>query len=148
MGRTDRRPGIGRDSDAVAVVHRDGGRMTAQRQHILSVIARADGHLPVAEIYAQVKHDLPWTAPSTIYRSLQRLQDLGLIHTLVVNDDIRYGPADAAHHHTVCTSCGAVGEIPVQALAEPLALIERTTGMSIDASAGLTLRGLCSTCRH
>src|SRR5579883_2317003 len=83
------------------------------------------GHIVPEAIYAAVSRRFPSINRSTVYRTLQLLEQMGLIsHAHVEEGSTRYHPADM---HLVCNRCGSVQEIADLSIGEPLraALAER-----------------------
>jgi Fur family ferric uptake transcriptional regulator len=87
-----------------------GYRLTPQRIMILSAIENSDDHISAEEIYVQVVAKYPSVNISTVYRTLELLNHLGLVtETNLGEGRVRYHPADKGHHHhLVCKECGAI----------------------------------------
>lgn len=91
-----------------------GYRITAGRQSILDVLMKADKHLSAEDIYLKVHPRCPSVGLTTIYRTLEILVNMGIVHKFDFGDGkARYelvgGPkGEKHHHHLVCTSCGRV----------------------------------------
>ena len=89
-------------------------KMTSQRKAILKKIIENQGsHLSAEEIYEQVKEDDPNIGLATIYRTLELLCDLGIIHKLNFDDKCRRYELDKEnehHHHLICFECGEITE--------------------------------------
>lgn len=87
-----------------------GHRLTPQRLMIASAIENTDDHISAEEIYSQVVDKYPNVNISTIYRTLELLEQLGLVtETDLGGGRVRYHPADKGHHHhLICQECGAV----------------------------------------
>lgn len=116
--------------------------------HVLEVLAAAEGHLTVAQIYQRIEAGLPGSDLSSVYRTVTTFQEIGLAHrTDIADQAATYGIADVPHHHAVCTSCGAVTEVPAAALAATVNLAQQATGYTLDNNASLQLHGLCSNCQ-
>ena len=56
-----------------------GLRWTPQRRSLIDVLARSEGHLSGAEILRRCREADPLTTPSTVYRTLDVLELLGLV---------------------------------------------------------------------
>ena len=67
-----------------------GLRNTAQRALILDIIRHGEGHLDADEVHRQATKKQPRLSLSTVYRTLQKLKNLGLI------EEFHF---DEAHHH-------------------------------------------------
>ena len=87
-----------------------GYRLTPQRLMIVSAIEKSNDHISAEEIYGQVVNQYPNVNISTIYRTLELLEELGLVtETDLGEGRVRYHPADKGHHHhLICQECGAI----------------------------------------
>ena len=98
-----------------------GYRLTPQRLMIVSAIENSPDHISAEEIYSQVVDKYPNVNISTIYRTLELLEQLGLVtETDLGGGRVRYHPADKGHHHhLVCQECGAIIDLN-ESLLSPL----------------------------
>ena len=93
----------------------------------------------------------PQTIPSTVYRTLDALEQLGLVrhgHGADGREEFHVGP-DAEHGHLYCADCGARSEIR-EAEADALVTAFRAAdGFEVDLS-HVTVVGRCASCaaRH
>src|SRR6516225_10792936 len=80
-----------------------GYRVTPQRQLVLEAVTRLE-HATPEEIYAEVKQTAVGVNVSTVYRTLELLEQIGLVtHTHLGHGAHRYHlAADAQHIHLVC----------------------------------------------
>jgi Fur family ferric uptake transcriptional regulator len=93
-----------------------GYKITVGRQAILDILSKANKHLSAEDIYLKVHEVYPSVGLTTVYRTLDILQNLGLI----IKHDFGDGRArfelsqgeksDGHHHHLVCTNCNRVIE--------------------------------------
>ncbi len=129
-------------------LRRDGGRITTARRAVVSTLYAGDDHHVTAEdVAAAVQLDHPDVHLSTVYRTLEALEHLDVVARV----DLGPGPSvfhlvDHAHHHLVCTRCGAVTEAPADVL-DPLAQVLDTRFGFAAAPHRLTITGLCADCR-
>ena len=95
------------------VLRERGYRLTPQRQLIVELLEAASGHITPEDIYQQVSQRFPNVNRSTVYRTLDLLEELGfLTHAHLDHGAMRYHHADdAAHIHLVCHACGQVMQI-------------------------------------
>ena len=95
-----------------------GLRMTPQRMMIVAAIENSTNHISAEEIYAQVTEKYPNVNVSTVYRTLDTLEEMKLVTKTDLGDGrIRYHPADKGHHHhLVCRECGAIIDLDEKAL--------------------------------
>jgi Fe2+ or Zn2+ uptake regulation protein len=89
-----------------------GLRSTAQRSLILQIIHQGHGHLDADEVYRRAKRKQPRLSLSTVYRTLQKLKNLGLTEELHFDETHHHYEIklSAEHHHLVCLGCGKVIE--------------------------------------
>src|SRR5262249_54151366 len=94
-----------------------GYRVTPQRQLILEAVTRLE-HATPEEIYAEVKQTAVGVNLSTVYRTLELLEQIGLVtHTHLGHGAHRYHlAADAQHVHLVCRNCGAITQLDPSAV--------------------------------
>jgi len=85
-----------------------GYRLTLARQAILDVLARTKKHLSAEEIYHEVYKIHPASGLSTVYRTLELLVEIGLVHKFDFGDGRARYELDGGsehenhHHHLVC----------------------------------------------
>lgn len=126
----------------------DGGRATSGRRAIIrSLITASNHHVTADELVARVQTDHPDVHRSTVYRTLDSLEDLGVIHRIALGSGgAVFHLVDRAHHHVVCTECGSVLEVSATTLAPALTRIEADTGYAVDGG-HVVVSGICPTCR-
>ncbi len=125
-----------------------GMRWTAPRRRIVDALARL-GHATPEEIVAEVTADGgSELAPSTVYRALDALQELGFVaHSHFEKRSPSYHLAGHADHvHLVCLGCGDVDELPVQAAAGLVEALRRERGFAAEVT-HLAVQGWCAGCR-
>jgi len=131
-------------------MHAPHPRLPKNHQVVLEIVRSAGHgtHLTTAELFARARAQRPAIGFSTVYRSIQRLRDLGLIDEIVVPgaDAAVYELAGAPHAHFRCDRCGAVEDVAFKISPRTIVGIGQATGARID-EATLTLHGLCATCR-
>ena len=132
---------------ALAALRDAGGRITEGRRAIVTaVLAGEDHHVTADELAAALRADHPTLAVSTIYRTLEALEELGIVARVDLGQGRAvYHPIDHAHHHLVCTTCGAVEEVPDEAMAPLAADLRSRVGFAL-ARQQLTLTGTCRRC--
>jgi Fur family ferric uptake transcriptional regulator len=130
------------------LLHAHGSRVTPQRQLVIEQVLATRGHIVPEEIYVHVSRRFPSINRSTVYRTLQLLEEMGLIsHAHVEEGSTRYHRAeDPAHMHLVCHACGTVQEVEDLSIGDPLrqALADRY-GFQSDLT-HLAIAGRCRAC--
>ncbi|MGE5346810.1 MAG: Fur family transcriptional regulator [Acidithiobacillales bacterium] len=122
-----------------------GLRVTNPRVAVLSYLAGVTHH-PTADEIREAVNLLAPTARASIYNVLHSLRAAGLVSEVVVDDDaVRYDANLSRHHHFVCVACGAVEDIPWDAV--PRFQKRRLPGGQTVEGVSVTLRGRCSACR-
>ncbi|MCW1934912.1 Fur family transcriptional regulator [Pararhodobacter zhoushanensis] len=89
-----------------------GLRITGQRRVILQVLDAADDHPNVEELHRRVGQREPGVNIATVYRTMNKLAELGLIERHMFGDGrLRYEPAPDEHHdHLINVETGEVIE--------------------------------------
>lgn len=94
-----------------------GYKLTPQRRAIVDNIIKNEGsHLTTEELYDLVKKECPEIGLATVYRTVQLLEELGVVSKLDLNDGCyRYElvriDENHQHHHLICSNCGRVIEV-------------------------------------
>lgn len=133
---------------ALDALRHAGGRVTEGRRAIVAaVLDGEDHHVTADELAASLRASHPTLAVSTIYRTLDALEELGIVARLDLGQGRAvYHPIDHAHDHLVCTACGAVEEVPAEAIGPLAADLDARSGFAL-APQQLTLSGTCRRCR-
>lgn len=91
----------------------EGGRVTTARRALVTALLDADHHPTADDLATAVQAAHPDVHRSTIYRTLDALEKLGVVdHVHLGHGRAVYHLADEAHHHLVCEVCGHVVEVP------------------------------------
>lgn len=123
-----------------------GLRRTSQRRAVLQALEELR-HATVDEVAAHVQRRLPDVSLSTVYRTLEALDEVGLVtHAHLHHGSPTYHTVDDDPHiHLVCSTCGRVQQQPVE-VALPLAeAVRATLGFVVDLT-HLALHGRCAQC--
>ncbi|MGO9218009.1 MAG: Fur family transcriptional regulator [Streptosporangiaceae bacterium] len=124
-----------------------GYRVTPQRQLVLEAVTKLE-HATPEEICASVQQTARGVNISTIYRSLELLEQLGLVtHTHLGHGAPRYHlAAEAEHVHLVCSECGGVTQVGPDAVQPLVTALAEHHGFETDVG-HLTVFGRCAGCR-
>jgi Fur family ferric uptake transcriptional regulator len=134
--------------DLRVALRQRGLRMTPQRQLILDAVVSMRGHVSVEQVYQTVIRQFPDVNITTVYRTLEVLEDLGVVRHTHFHDGVaQYERTDEPpHHHMVCTRCGADFELDLHLL-EPLGKeLRKQYGFQADLT-HTAIVGLCRTCQ-
>ena len=124
-----------------------GYRVTPQRQLVLEAVSRLE-HATPEEIYAAVRATARGVNVSTIYRTLELLEALGLVkHSHIHHGAPSYHLTEHAQHvHLICRECERVTEVDQAAVRPLVDALEESQGFLTDVG-HLTVFGICSDCR-
>lgn len=123
-----------------------GGRLTPARRTIVTALVEAGTHVTADELAATVQERLPDVHLSTIYRTLERLEELGVIeHVHLGHGRAVYHLTDERHHHLVCDQCGWVTGVPSDLFDDVATSVKKHYGFVLDPT-HFSLGGRCKTC--
>lgn len=116
----------------------------------MEVLARTDGHVTGSELVERCRERDPGTIPSTVYRTLDVLEELGVLshsHAADGREEFHVLP-EAEHGHLYCRRCGGEWELAGDdpAVIAAVSAFDARWQFEIDIS-HLTLVGLCAICR-
>ncbi|QGU93775.1 transcriptional repressor [Clostridium bovifaecis] len=87
-----------------------GYKLTKQRKSIIEVLIENTGKfLSVEDIYTECKVKYPKTNLSTVYRNMEILEDIDLVHKTSINgssSSYEITCNECHHHHLICKNCG------------------------------------------
>lgn len=133
--------------DVRAQLHARGLRWTPQRRLLIEVLAQTDGHVTGAELVDRCRAVDPATIPSTVYRTLDVLEDLGFVrhaHGPDGREEYHVLP-ETLHGHLHCEACGGRWEIGAAEAASLVDGLRVRHGFEVDLS-HLTVVGRCRGC--
>jgi Fur family ferric uptake transcriptional regulator len=107
-------------------------------------------HLSVEEIRTQLAQDGAAVGLATIYRTLELLEQSGLVRAHDFGQGYRRfepSPSQGSHYHLVCTRCGQVVEFQHERLERMLPIIADEHGFQPERHR-LELYGTCQACRR
>lgn len=135
--------------DMTEELSHQGYRMTPQRLMIVSAIENSDNHISAEDIYSQVVAKYPNVNVSTVYRTLELLEQLSLVtKTDLGGGRIMYHPVEKGHHHhLVCRECGTTIDLDESALT-PLKETLLRDYQFIAELRHLGILGLCMNCKQ
>lgn len=123
-----------------------GYRLTPQRELILAAVERL-GHATPDEVLAAVREQSSAVNISTVYRTLEVLEELGLVRHAHLSDraPTYHSVSDSEHFHLVCRNCGRVISVDPDVLKPLQEELEVDHGFTVDVG-HLTVFGRCSEC--
>ena len=144
MGRSVPTGDVG--GDWQAELRRRGYRLTPQRQFVLEAVGQL-GHATPEEIVTAVRRTASGVNISTVYRTLELLEELGLVqHAHLGHGASTYSvTSDDDHVHLVCRDCGGIEEAPPSVVATVVAELAATRGFTVDVG-HFAVFGRCRDC--
>jgi Fur family ferric uptake transcriptional regulator len=134
--------------DDVLVALRDAGhRVSSPMRIVLEALFAADAPVAAADIAAGLDGRVTPLDPSTVYRNLERLQELGVVTHVHVGHGAGLYALDRGpeHDYLVCERCGRVTALPPEALDDVRALVRDLSGYAVRFH-HFPLHGVCADC--
>jgi len=89
-------------------------KATPQRLEILKYLDEHRTHPTVDEIYKKLKKNNPSLSKTTVYNSVEALDENGVIQSITITgNEIRYDFKKEMHHHFLCKKCGEIIDIDI-----------------------------------
>lgn len=80
-----------------------GLKVTPQRMAVLEVLKKSSDHPTAEAIHRKVLDSIPGISATTIYNTLEKFVDKGLVKRVKTDADVmRYEPMSEPHHHLYC----------------------------------------------
>jgi Fur family transcriptional regulator, ferric uptake regulator len=132
--------------DLAAKLRGSGYRLTPQRELILRAVERL-GHATPDEVLEAVHQDSTAVNASTVYRTLEVLEELGLVRHAHLSDraPTYHSTTGHEHFHLVCRNCQRVTSVDPGVAAEFLVRLRTEQGFVVDLG-HLTVFGACVVC--
>ena len=123
-----------------------GYRLTPQRQLVLEAVTVL-GHATPEDVHAWVRERSAGVNISTVYRTLELLEDVSLVnHAHLSHGAPTYHAAAAPEHlHLICRGCGKVTEVEPAVVAPMVDTLNAEQGFVADVG-HLTIFGSCREC--
>jgi Fur family ferric uptake transcriptional regulator len=126
---------------ATQMLASNGQRMTPKREAIVHILSSAVNPLTIAEIVTRSASEQLALAQSSVYRNLAVLEAADVVRKVVAVDEFgRFELSEVLsghHHHLLCTVCGQVEDVELDAEVEAeldraLATLAAARGYEID----------------
>ena len=126
-----------------------GYRLTAPRRAIVAIIANSSRALDAIEIYDLGRREHPRLGLVTVYRTLEKLEQLDLVQRVHQYDGCNmYLRAPQGHEHLLlCKTCGQMEYFSGDDLSELIEETSQKSGYQIQEH-WLQLFGLCVSCQN
>jgi len=135
-------------NDIINRLHQSGHKVTPQRIAIINVVMESEEHLTPSAIYEKVHRQDPEIGEVTVYRTLNILEEMGLVCVVHTSENSHsYIGRPVGHHdHLICSGCGKVVNFSECNLPDLEKRLAAETGFTISAHR-LDFYGECQRCR-
>ena len=124
-----------------------GLKLTPQRRLIVDIIHDTGDHLTAEEILNHVQARVPGVNKSTVYRTLELLEELGCVFKSELSDRFIYHHAEEGHHHhLICRRCGKSTDCDEDLFLPVERALDEKNGFQVDFK-HMVIYGLCHACR-
>jgi Fur family transcriptional regulator, ferric uptake regulator len=134
---------------ARSVLRESGFKPGRARAAVIEALDAQTCCLSVQEIHDLVRRRRSAVGIASVYRALETLTELGLVHRLELGSGgAHYEPAQPSgdhHHHLVCGDCGKVEAFSDDRLEHVIDNVSKTAAFRIDDH-DVVLRGRCDAC--
>jgi Fur family transcriptional regulator, ferric uptake regulator len=134
---------------ALEALQRAGYRRGGARTAVVEALARHECAVTALELDDELREGSGGIGRASVYRSLEQLDELGLLRRLEVARGVasyeRVTPDGHHHHHAVCRRCGRVEPFEDQALERAISRVADRVDVAV-AEHDVVLRGLCERC--
>ena len=133
---------------AEAACERRNERFTANRRSVLELLLAGHRPLGVYEIMKQFDWKGRRPAPSQIYRALEFLESIGLVHRIESCNAYLACSRPGRHRCTiflVCEQCKTVAEVEAARMQDAITDLARHSGFELHSQV-IEARGLCPEC--
>lgn len=145
-----RRGPLGREGERIAAELRQlEGRVTPAKIGVIAALSSPGvlpEHLTARELRSATALMGIRLDEATVYRTVARLEELELIHSVAFERATRYGLQLPAHHHAICEQCGVLRSIPAADLDALVTTACSLADFADGRQQALTLRGTCNRC--
>ena len=134
-------------ADWRAALREKGYRLTPQRELILAAVDEL-GHATPDEVLAHVQQQASTVNASTVYRTLEVLEELGLVRHAHLSDraPTYHTTRGHEHFHLVCRGCREVISVDAAKAAPFVEVLGADLGFTPDLG-HLTVFGHCRNCK-
>ncbi|MYL25969.1 MULTISPECIES: Fur family transcriptional regulator [Halomonadaceae] len=137
-------------SDARRICAEKGARLTRLREQVLELVWQSHRPLGAYDILDILNGEGRRSAPPTVYRTLDFLLQMGLVHRIAsLNAFVGCNQPD--HHHTgcflICRQCHNVLEIEASGIQKAIDSEARSHGF-LNEETVAEVTGLCPACRE
>ena len=129
------------------ICRQKGLPVTSQRRVILEAVLQRDDHPTADQVYEAVQDRIPQLSRTTVYRTLDKLLELGVIRRVHLTGSTgRFDGKIRRHHHLVCTQCNKIMDIDDENLDQVPVPKRKLQGFEVD-DFSVQFTGTCPDCQ-
>lgn len=131
----------------LTLLEEKGGRLTGPRRVIVELLVNSDRALSPVDVFDKARSTYPKLGLVTVYRTLEILNELGLVERVHQTGGCHmYLRAAKGHEHIMlCTRCGRAAYFSGDDLGQLMEKVAKESGFLIKEH-WLQLQGLCKRC--
>jgi Fur family transcriptional regulator, peroxide stress response regulator len=134
------------DRDFIAELRVRGLQVTYQRLAVYQALCFTKEHPSAETVYQLVRKRFPMISLGTVYKTLERFHDVGIIQKVCPLTEVaRYDATTSPHVHMICLKCQSIQDVDEPLMELKLAQPERS-GFKV-TSQQVLLQGYCAHCR-
>ncbi len=134
------------DKDFISTLRDHGLQVTYQRLAIYQTLYSSREHPSAEVVYQQVKKRFAMISLGTVYKTLEKFYDVGLIEKVgPITEVARYDANTGPHHHMVCLQCHSIIDIDCS-VDEPKISVAGYDGFHV-LRQQVVLHGYCPKCK-
>lgn len=123
-------------------------KYSRQRESIKASLMERYDHPTADVLYNTIREEFPNISLGTVYRNLNLLVELGEIQKLTCGDGKDHFDGEVSpHYHFVCNHCGAVLDIPMDALSKVDQDVAQRLGAEVESHT-IYFYGSCPDCKR
>ena len=123
-------------------------KVTPQRLAVYEVLANTREHPNADMIFSSLQATYPTMSLATVYKTIDILQEIGLVQILNAGEDsFRYDADVSGHAHVRCVECGRVDDVYDLDTEKFAGEIENNTGYKL-VGQQFYFYGNCPACRN
>jgi Fur family peroxide stress response transcriptional regulator len=133
----------------ISTLQRSGMRLTPQRIAICKLLSESHDHPTSAMIYDQIRAQYPSLSLMTVYNTLDRLVNLGLVNALgnAGDDNSHYDGNTSSHINLACISCHKIVDMDSPQITNLDHVVSDTSGYKL-LGVRMMYYGLCPECQN
>ena len=135
------------ETDFIGVLKNYGLQVTCQRLAVYQALHSDKSHPSAEAIYEKVKKRFPMISLGTVYKTLEKLCEVGLIQKVSpVTEVARYDAKTDTKHYLICSGCQAIQGAD-HLITEQKSILPDKNGFQV-VGQRVVLHGYCRACKE